>query len=426
MVVKILVIIILFWLNGIFYGYAAALQNISHKEVVSRALEGDKKSIWIQELLDNPYLYVNAIPVIVTLTGIWFGLYIMPFLILAAGFLVGRGAAVLIMLVLAVLLIPSLGVLTCRRVGKYKAEKFAYRYIDVVHYVSIILLPVTKLNTWLSRTTASLFGIDRNQTADVVNEEVIISVVDEAHEQGIIQENEAEMIQNIISFNETPASSVMTHRKQVIAFDEETLLSEVVDTMLEGSVSRYPVYRGTLDTIVGTIHYKEAVKFYTQNSWAKFKPLREIPGLIRNATFIPETRGIGDLFHLMQAQKVRMAVVVDEYGQTEGVVTMEDILEEIVGEILDEYEEEESRITIQKDNSVLIDALAPIDEVEEELGISFGDDCDFKTLNGVLTSLLGHIPTKNDLDKTFEIDGYRFTIVSLGNKTIGKVRAEAI
>ena len=162
-----------------------------------------------------------------------------------------------------------------------------------------------------------------------------------------------------------------------------------------------------------------------QNSWAKFKPLKEIPGLIRNATFIPETRGVGDLFRLMQAQKVHMAVVVDEYGQTSGIVTLEDILEEIVGEILDEYDEEEARFRTQKDNSVLIDGLTPLDEVEDELGISFGET-DFETLNGVLTSMLGHIPTAKDLDREFELDGYRFRIVSLGSKTVGKVRAQKI
>lgn len=250
-------------------------------------------------------------------------------------------------------------------------------------------------------------------------------MVDEAHEQGVIEENEAEMIQNIISFNETEAKDIMTHRKNVVAFDEEMLLQEMIDEMLEEGNSRYPVFREDLDNIVGIVHYKDALKFMTKNPWAKFKPLKELPGLIRTAAFIPETRGIGDLFHTMQAKKLHMAIVVDEYGQTAGLVSMEDILEEIVGEILDEYDEDEVTIRPQIDNSVMIDGLVNLEDVEEELGVDFGD-CEFETLNGYLTSLLGHIPTKKDLDKEIVANGYRFQILSLGNKTIGRVRAEKI
>ena len=176
---------------------------------------------------------------------------------------------------------------------------------------------------------------------------------------------------------------------------------------------------------MGIIHYKDALKFMTKNSWAKFKPLRELPGLIREAAFIPETRGIGDLFHTMQAKKLHMAIVVDEYGQTAGIVSMEDILEEIVGDILDEYDEDEITIRTQVDNSVIIDGLAYLEDVAEELDVDFGK-VEFETLNGYLTSLLGHIPTEKDLDKEIVANGYRFKILSLGNKTIGKVRAEKI
>ena len=163
----------------------------------------------------------------------------------------------------------------------------------------------------------------------------------------------------------------------------------------------------------------------TQNPWAKFKPLKELPGIIREASLIPETRSIGDLFHTMQAKKIHMAVVVDEYGQTAGIVTMEDILEEIVGDILDEYDEDEVTIRAQKDHSLIIDGLAYLEDVEEELDIDFGD-VEFETLNGYLTSFLGHVPSKKDVDVVIKANGYMFTILSIGNKTIGKVRAEKL
>ena len=256
-----------------------------------------------------------------------------------------------------------------------------------------------------------------------VSEEELINLVDEAHEQGVIEENEAEMIQNIMEFNDTSAGDIMTHRKNVIAFDEETLLQEMVERMLEEGNSRYPVYRGNIDSVIGIVHYKDTVRFSIRNPWAKFKPLKELPGLIREAAFVPETQRIDDLFHMMQKKKLHMAVVVDEYGQTAGIVSMEDILEEIVGEILDEYDEDEVRFHRQRDNTLVIDACVSLGDVEDALGIRFGD-VPFETLNGVLTSLLGHIPTEKDLDRELVTNGYRFTIISIGNKTIGKVRAK--
>ena len=291
-----------------------------------------------------------------------------------------------------------------------------------VFFVSI-LYPFTVFITWIAKLAAIPFGVELNQTPDAVTEEEIISIVDEAHEQGVIEENEAEMIQNIISFNETEAQDIMTHRKNVVAFAQEILLKEMIDDMLEEGNSRYPVYGQDLDDILGIVHYKDALKFMTKNPWARFKPLKELPGLIRDAAFIPETRNIGDLFRTMQAKKLHMAIVVDEYGQTAGIVSMEDILEEIVGDILDEYDEDEITIRTQVDNSILIDGLAYLEDVAEELKVDFGK-LNFETLNGYLTSLLGHIPTEKDLDKEIVANGYRFKILALGNKTIDRVRAE--
>ena len=421
----IIIMFLMLWLNGIFYGFAAAIQNLSEGEIEKRAQEGDKKSVKLHKLMQNPFSYVNAIPLMVMACGICFGTFLVPWVIHEFAPYITHLFAVILVSVFSSILLAALGILTFRRIGSFYPEKYAYRYLGVVSFFIRLLYPFTLMITWVAKLAARLFGVDLNQILDAVTEEEIISIVDEAHEQGVIEENEAEMIQNIISFNETEARDVMTHRMNVVAFDAEVLLQEMVDKMLEEGNSRYPVYKDNLDNIVGIVHYKDALKFLTKNSWAKFKPLKEIPGLIRDAAFIPETRGIGDLFHTMQAKKLHMAIVVDEYGQTAGIVSLEDILEEIVGEILDEYDEDEVTIRTQVDNSVVIDGLAYLEDVEDELGIDFGE-CDFETLNGYLTSILGHIPTKKDLDKEIVANGYRFKIVSLGNKTIGRVRAEKI
>ena len=330
-----------------------------------------------------------------------------------------------LLLIIAAVFFSAVINLTCQRIKTFCTEKTGTKYQKFFRILGIILRPAAYLAAVLAKVLAIPFGVEYHENEDSMTEEEIISMVDEAHEKGVIEENEAEMIQNIISFNETDAGEIMTHRKDIVAFEEEILLQEMVERMLEEGNSRYPVYRGDLDSITGVVHYKDALKFLTRNSWAKFKPLKELPGLIREAAFIPETRSIGDLFRAMQAKKVHMAIVVDEYGQTAGIVSMEDILEEIVGEILDEYDEDQNTFRTQKDNTIVIDALADLKDVEEKLDISFGD-CEFETLNGVLTSLLGHIPVEKDLDKVLTLKGYRFQILSLGHRTIGKVKAEKI
>ena len=418
-----LILLLLLWLNGIFYGFSAAVRNISESDTQKRADEGDENAKKLLALIDKPAQFVNAIPLIVMASGICFGTFLVPWVVDAFHPYIKHTPALVLVLAVGVILLAGLGILTFRRVGTYHPVKYAYRYLKLVNFWVMVLNPVTVFITWIARLAAVPFGVEIDRKETAVTEEEIISIVDEAHEQGVIEENEAEMIQNIISFNETEAHDIMTHRKNVVAFDEEVLLKNMIDTMLEEGNSRYPVYEENIDNIKGIVHYKDALKFMTQNPWAKFKPLKELPGIIREAALIPETRGIGDLFHTMQAKKIHMAVVVDEYGQTAGIVTMEDILEEIVGDILDEYDEDEITIRAQKDNSLIIDGLAYLEDVAEKLDVDFGD-VEFETLNGYLTSILGHIPTKKDIDTTIKANGYCFTILSIGNKTIGKVRAE--
>lgn len=420
------ILALLILLNGIFYGFAAAVRNISQTEIQKMAAEGDKKAALLKKLLDEPVRYVNAIPLIVTASGIFIGVFLVPMLAKMSRGYIDHFPALLLISVLCVMILASFGILMFRRIGSYRSLRYAFRYIRLVNAVVTALWPLTVLITSLAKMTAVLFGVGLREQQEAVTEEEIISIVDEAHEQGVIEKNEAEMIQNIISFNETKVGDIMTHRTSVVAFDQERFLKDVIDEMLEEGNSRYPVYAEDLDDIQGLIHYKDALKFMTQNPWAKFKPLKELPGLIRKADFIPESGSISNLFRTMQLKQTHMAVVVDEYGQTQGVITMEDILEEIVGEILDEYDEDEDiAIQTQTDNSILIDGFAELEDVEEELGINFGK-VEVTTLNGFLTDVLGHIPTEADLEKELVANGYRFKIISLGHRTIGKVRAEKI
>ena len=409
------------WIDGIFYGFAAALQNINESSAAQDALSGNKKAVRLHRMLKEPTRYINTIPLLVMFSGISFGVYVVP-LLHKASMHVFRGKALWLLVLICLIMICAMGILAFRRIGTFRPQAFADRYVNLVYGISFLLSPVTRMITVIARAITVPFGIEFSIEQNEMTEEEIISIVDEAHEQGVIEKNEAEMIQNIISFNETQAHDIMTHRMNIKAFDETVLLQEMCDEMLEEGFSRYPVYEGSIDNVVGIVHFKDALKFLTKNTWAKFKPLSELPGLIREASLIPETRSIADLFSFMQLRKAHIAVVVDEYGQTAGIVSMEDILEEIVGDILDEYDEEVERFRRQGTDIVTINAMTHLTDVEQELGIHFGET-NFETLNGYLTAQLGHIPTKEDLDKEIITCGFRFKILSLGNRTIGNVRA---
>ena len=265
-------------------------------------------------------------------------------------------------------------------------------------------------------------GIYGEETPDNVEEE-IISMVDDAHEQGVIEENEAEMIQNIMEFSETEAQDIMTHRKNLHAIEENTLLKDALSYMLDNSNSRYPVYREDIDNIIGILHLKDVMRQITLPECENL-PIGSIPNLVREAVYVPETRSINDLFKRMQAKKIHLVVVVDEYGQTSGIVTMEDILEEIVGNILDEYDEDENFIQLQNDQSLVMNGLTPLEQVDDVLNSDF-DEEEFDTLNGYLTSLLGHVPNMAE-DKEIKAKGYLFTILAVENNTIQKVRVEKL
>jgi len=264
---------------------------------------------------------------------------------------------------------------------------------------------------------AGLFG---RQTDGDVTESEIISMVNEGHEQGVLQASEAEMITNIFEFGDKEAQDIMIRRKNIIAIDGSMTLQEAVHFMIAESKSRYPVYDGDIDHIIGILHFKDAVRVQeTKGAAVAEKKIKSIKGLVREARFIPETRNIDALFHNMRAMKIHMVIVIDEYGQTAGLVAMEDILEEIVGNIMDEYDEEEGHIEEKSENEYIIEGLTPLKELEERFGLSFGEQ-DFETLNGFLISRMDKIP---DEDEEFEtdMDGWHFKVLSVRNKIIENV-----
>lgn len=254
--------------------------------------------------------------------------------------------------------------------------------------------------------------------AQAAAEENILSMVNESHEQGYIEASEAEMISNIFEFGDKQAQDIMTDRSNITAIEAEMTLNEAMNFMLNESNSRFPVYKENLDHIIGIIYLKDAFRIARNRSLLD-KPIEEVDGLLRTAHFIPETRNVDDLFKTMRATKLQMVMVIDEYGQTSGLVALEDILEEIVGNIMDEYDEDEGHIEQKANNKFIIDGMTPLKELEERFEISFGE-VPVETINGYLISKMERIPTEKDRF-SINVDGYNFKVIEVENKMIKKV-----
>ena len=439
----ILLFICLTVLNAMFCGFIAIIRSTSSVDIEkNEELLGEKLSKKLRKIDENEIAYENrALIAIIVINTIMGGIYL-PIISLVCweyiikliesdkmpGFLsnvlaqyLADGLLVIVLLVFFVLFLTFTVLVPKRLVRRMSIRKKAL-FASMVMAVSVILKPVTDLTNLLAKGILWIFGIKKPAVKADVTEEEIISMVNEGHELGVLEANEAEMITNIFEYGDKEAKDIMTNRNNITAIDVEMNLPEAIDFMLEEKNSRYPVYEENLDHIIGIIHFKDAIRFQNENKRAKAK-LSAYPELLREAVFVPETKNIDDLFKEMQSAKLQMVIVSDEYGQTSGLVAMEDILEEIVGNILDEYDEEEDYIEEKGENTYEIDGLTPLEELEEELGITF-DEENFETLNGFLISRLEHIPEENELFET-DYQGYHFKALEVENrifKTVSVVR----
>ena len=253
-------------------------------------------------------------------------------------------------------------------------------------------------------------------------EEEILSMVNEGHEMGVIESSEVLMISNIFEFGDKVAKDIMINRSNMIALDSTMKLQDAIDFMLNSQYSRYPVYDENVDSIIGMLYLKDALRLHSKDNLMN-KPIKSVRKLLRKPVYIPETKKIDDIFKFMQAQKVQLAIVINEYGQTAGLISMEDILEEIVGNIMDEYDVDEQHIKEKSANEYVIDGLTKLEELEELLDIEFQSE--FETINGFLISKLEHIPSDNE-KFSCEYEGYQFSILKVKGKMIESVLVEKV
>ncbi len=282
-----------------------------------------------------------------------------------------------------------------------------------------ISVPFTGALSFLAALPARAAGIDPKSLEDEVTEDEILSMVNEGHEQGAIDEDEAEMISNIFELDDKQAHDIMTHRGEIEALESSMTLDEAIRHMVKAPVSRFPVYEGSIDEITGALYLKDAMLFHMKEQYND-QSIGTIPHLLREVKFIPETLDVDELLGQMQESRKQMAIVVNEYGETSGLVTMEDILEEIVGNILDEYDHEEKLIAKTGEGHFRMNGKALLEDVWKALDTSIDQD-DYDTLSGYLTERLGHIPTLKDRGREIRDTrlGYRFRILSLCGTMIG-------
>lgn len=259
-----------------------------------------------------------------------------------------------------------------------------------------------------------LFSIFNNEIDEEQVEEEIISMVNEGHEQGLIETDEMEMISNVFEFGDKEAKDIMVIRKKIVAIEADMDLEAAIRLMLEENYSRYPVYENDLDHVIGVLYFKDAMKAYMN------KEGNVVRNIIRTPFFVHNTQSISKLFSQMQSKKIHMAIVLDEYGQTDGIVAMEDILEVVVGNILDEYDEEEKNIIpLEQEASYLMKGMTRLEEIEDLLHISF-PEVDVDTLNGFLIHEMGRLPKEKEQVEV-KYGGYRFVTVDAKDKVITQV-----
>ena len=399
--------------NFIMYSFGEASQNVSDNELKSRAQDGDRRAAKVIKINDNPRNFVVTIQLMATTFAVLSGAYnVLLFKGMPLASQIGIFAAHIAILI-------SLGVIIPQRIGSRKPEKWSLRTVDIVSVIMVVLRPFTFIIAVFSGILLKFIGIDYQEDYDNVTEEEIISIVNEGQEQGILEEQEAEMISNIMEMDEKDAASIMTHRKNVVAINAEWTLAETVEFTINEINSRFPVYEEELDNVVGILHIRDVFTKYNKLENGDVK-LKDIPDIMREPVFIPETKNIDSLFEEMQRDKNHMSIVIDEYGQMAGIVTLEDILEEIVGNIMDEYDEEVFNIIEESEETYLIKGMTPLDEIEDVVGISF-DEEDYDTLNGYLISKLDRIP---DEDEKIELDTDkgRFQVLSVEGNMIAEVR----
>ncbi|MBO5433343.1 MAG: HlyC/CorC family transporter, partial [Clostridia bacterium] len=327
-------------------------------------------------------------------------------------------AVVLITLVMSYFSLV-LGELAPKRIGMQVPEKIAFAVAKPLLVISKITAPFVKFLSLSTNGVVRLLGFDPNANEEVVTEEEIRMMVDVGGEKGVIEDTQKEMINNIFEFDDMDAGDIMTHRTDVVAADiNDITLEDFMNLAIEHGRSRIPLYDEDIDNIVGIVYVKDLLKFVGKEVKAK----GTLKNIMREPYFIPETKSCGELFKEMSSKRIQMAVVVDEYGGTAGIVTLEDIVEAIMGNIQDEYDVEEEEISKIDENTFTVDGTIDIEEIDELIGKELPEG-DYETLAGFIMDELQCIPKDGEMNEVV-FENVKFTVLSVEDRRIEKIKVE--
>ena len=421
-ILDLLVLALLILINAFFSATEIAIISLNDNKIKKMAEDGDKIASKLVRLISQPSRFLATIQVGVTLAGFLSSAFAADRFASRIPLLIGLDTpTVRTISVVAVTLILSyfslvLGELVPKRAAQSNPEKFSNRVAGIISALSVILRPFVALLAFSTNLVLRLLGIDPNKNDRTVTEEEIRMMVDVGRESGNIQSEEKQMIENIFEFNDKEVSEIMTHRTNIVSLDVESDYAEVLEVAVHEKYTRIPVYEESIDNIIGILHIKDLLYHAAEGLKQPFT-LRD---MIRPPYVVPESKNIDTLFRDMQRDHVQLAVVIDEYGGTAGIVTIEDLLEEIVGSMQDEYDEEEQAIVKKDENTYLIAGITPLDEVAEVVGQEFPDE-DYDTLAGLAICLLGRIPEVNEHPEV-EFRNLHLKILEMDDNRVSKIQ----
>ena len=428
---RIILLVLLTLCNAFFAAAEIALLQINETKYKKLAEEGDKKAKRIVKLLSNSANFLSTIQVGVTLSGFLSSAFaadsfadglaglVMKW-IPAANRSVIKAVTVIVITLLLSYFTLVFGELVPKRLAMKKCDKVARFSVVPLRVTGIVFLPFVKLLSGSVNLVLRILGIDPNEKDDDVTEEEILLMVNEGQEQGNIDDDESELISNVFEFDDTTCGDVMVHRTEIVALPEDVSFERLIDVAKEERFSRIPIYRESIDNIVGIIHIKSLIGLDAEHF--------DIKNMLLPVVFVPESQKIDDVLNVLKKNKSHLAVVLDEFGGTAGIITMEDIIEELVGNIQDEYDDQEelTENLVEKtgENEYVIAGHAEIDGLNDELGIDIESE-DFNTLSGFAVDMLGEIPPENSHPE-FTYKNLKFTVLESSNKLITKLKLEIL